>query len=251
MYDDLKKKVVIAGASKGIGLAIAEKYISKGYETILLSRTAPKKKFKKNFYWYQIDLTKEKQVDNLAKKIIVKHKKIDILINNIGQSMWKPVTEINKKFLDQMFHTNLYSIFFLLKNFVPHFKRYKNGNIINISSIAGKRGTKYNSVYCATKFGLNGITQSLCKELGEFNIRVNGICPVLIKTPGLMNVISKRYSPAYKNKNFFKDFIRNNSSLNALPSEKDVADLVLFLSSEKSSSITGQSINLDCGVLPQ
>lgn len=251
MYDDLKKKVVIAGASKGIGLAIAKKYIFEGYETILLSRTAPKKKFKKNFYWYQIDLTKEKQVDNLAKKIIVKHKKIDILINNIGQSMWKPVTEINKKFLDQMFHTNLYSIFFLLKNFVPHFKRYKNGNIINISSIAGKRGTKYNSVYCATKFGLNGITQSLCKELGEFNIRVNGICPVLIKTPGLMNVISKRYSPAYKNKNFFKDFIRNNSSLNALPSEKDVADLVFFLSSEKSSSITGQSINLDCGVLPQ
>ena len=112
MYDDLKKKVVIAGASKGIGLAIAEKYIFEGYETILLSRTAPKKKFKKNFYWYQIDLTKEKQVDNLAKKIIVKHKKIDILINNIGQSMWKPVTEINKKFLDQMFHTNLYSIFF-------------------------------------------------------------------------------------------------------------------------------------------
>jgi len=112
MHDNLKRKVVIAGASKGIGLAIAERYISEGYETILLSRSAPKKKFKKNFYWYQIDLTKEKKVDALTKRIIFKHNKIDILINNIGQSMWKPITEIDKKFLDQMFHTNLYSIFF-------------------------------------------------------------------------------------------------------------------------------------------
>ena len=66
-----------------------------------------------------------------------------------------------------------------------------------------------------------------------------------------MNVISKKYSPAYNNRNFFRDFITNNSSLNSLPTEKDVADLVFFLSSKNSSSITGQSINLDCGVLPQ
>jgi NAD(P)-dependent dehydrogenase (short-subunit alcohol dehydrogenase family) len=251
MYDNIKKKVVIAGASKGIGLAIAEKYVDEGYEAILLSRSSPKKKFKKNFFWYKIDLTKERQVENLAKKIINKHNKIDVLVNNIGQSMWKPITEINKKFLDQMFHANLYSIFYLIKNFVPHFKDQKSGNIVNMSSIAGKRGTKYNSVYCATKFGLNAITQSLCKELGEYNIRVNGVCPVLIKTPGLMSAISKKNSPAYKNKNFFKDFIKNNASLGMLPSEKDVADLVFFLSSDHASSITGQSINIDCGVLPQ
>lgn len=246
-----KKTVIIAGASKGIGLTISKKYISQNYETIILSRTRPNLKLNENFQWYCVDLTNENKVNSVVKKIFKKNKKIDILINNIGISKWRPITKIDQNFLDLMFHTNLYSIFFLTKHIAKHFIKLKSGNIINISSIAGKRGTKNNSVYCATKFGLNGFTQSLCKELGPYNIRVNAVCPVLIKTPGLMKEINKNYSPAFKDKNFFLNFINSNSSLNSLPTAEDVANMVYFLTSDESSSITGQSINIDCGVLPQ
>lgn len=246
-----KKTVIVAGASRGIGLTISKKYISQNYETILLSRTRPNLKLTENFQWYCVDLTNEKKVKSVINKILKKNKKIDILINNIGISEWKPITKIDKKFLDKMFHTNLYSIFFLIKEIAKHFKKFKSGNIVNISSIAGKRGTKNNSVYCATKFGLNGLTQSICKELGQYNIRVNAVCPVLIKTPGLLKEINSKYSPAFKDKNFFSNFANSNSALNSLPTAEDVADMVFFLTSNESASITGQSINVDCGVLPQ
>ena len=79
----------------------------------------------------------------------------------------------------------------------------KKGSIINISSIAGKRGSKNNSVYVASKFAMNGITQSLAKELGSKNLRVNAICPVLIQTDGLMKALSEESFPGSKNVDLF------------------------------------------------
>ena len=99
---------------------------------------------------------------------------------------------------------------------------------------------------------MNGLTQSLAKELGNRNIRVNAICPVLIKTDGLIDALKKEYSPAYLNlDNFFEDFINNQTALGRLPTAKEVAEMVVFLASKKASAITGQCINVDCGVFPQ
>ena len=242
---------IVTGGNKGIGLGITKLLLKNNYKVITCGRSGfdDLDKFD-GLHHIRGDITNYSTHENLVEKAINSYGKLDLYVNNVGISKWKPIEEINNDFLDKLFKTNIYSVFWGCKASQKYLQK-THGSIINISSIAGKRGSKNNSGYVSTKFAMNGITQSLCKELGEFNIRVNGICPVLIKTPGLMNVISKRYSPAYKNKNFFKDFIKNNSSLNTLPSEKDVADLVFFLSSEKSSSITGQSINLDCGVLPQ
>ena len=127
------------------------------------------------------------------------------------------------------------------------------GSIINISSIAGKRGSANNSIYCASKFGVNGITQSLSKELGQKNIRVNAICPVYIPTTGLKYALKNKTSPT-KGKNinkYLKDFTNQNSSLKNLPSAEDVANFCFYLSSKDSKNITGQCINIDSGVLPQ
>ena len=128
-----------------------------------------------------------------------------------------------------------------------------NSSIINISSIAGKRGSKNNSAYSSSKFAVNGITQSLAKELGKRSIRVNAICPVLIKTKGLVDALEKKDSPAFKIgvNRFLNDFKKINSATGKLPTEKDVADLVMYLSSDANKSITGQCINLDSGVFPQ
>lgn len=244
------KEIIVSGGSKGIGSAIVNKYLSNQFKVIVLSRSRPKLK-NTNLIWYKTDVTNEREVTYIMNIVLKKYQNIEILINNVGKSEWKPITKINKSFLDNMFYTNIYSCLFLTKKIVPYFRKRKFGNIINISSLAGKRGTANNSIYCATKFGMNGITQALSKELGCFNIRVNGVCPVLINTPGLSQAMNKNDSPLYNNKNFYNKFIKEETALKKLPTAEDVSDLVFFLTCKESSSITGQSINVDCGVLPQ
>tara|TARA_B100001540_G_C15518545_1_gene511403 strand:- start:331 stop:726 length:396 start_codon:yes stop_codon:yes gene_type:complete len=126
-------------------------------------------------------------------------------------------------------------------------------SIINISSLAGKRGSANNSVYCATKFGVNGITQSLAKELGIKGIRVNAICPVYIRTEGLEKALNEPESPSRGGNfsDFLLDFEKKQTALGVLPTEEQVANTCLFLSSELGDGITGQCINVDCGVMPQ
>jgi 3-oxoacyl-[acyl-carrier protein] reductase/meso-butanediol dehydrogenase/(S,S)-butanediol dehydrogenase/diacetyl reductase len=103
----------------------------------------------------------------------------------------------------------------------------------------------------ATKFGVAGLTQSLAKELGPRGIRVNSVCPVLVKTSGLIDALAREGAPgAMGIEMFFEGFISSQTALGRLPSEQDVAKLCLFLASESANSITGQSINVDCGTLP-
>ena len=126
------------------------------------------------------------------------------------------------------------------------------GSIINISSIAGKRGSKNNSAYSATKFAINGLTQSLSKEIGIKNIRINAICPVLVKTPGLLKALISKHSPAKGSADkFLRDFTKSQTALNRLPTALEIAKSCYYLSSNEASAITGQCINVDCGVFPQ
>ena len=125
-------------------------------------------------------------------------------------------------------------------------------SIVNISSIAGKRGSSNNSAYCASKFGVNAITQSLAKEVGKKNIRVNAICPVIVPTKGLIEALEKEESPAEGNVDEFINNFRNiQAALPELPKGYEIANSCLFLASDLASAITGQCINVDCGVFPQ
>jgi 3-oxoacyl-[acyl-carrier protein] reductase/meso-butanediol dehydrogenase/(S,S)-butanediol dehydrogenase/diacetyl reductase len=127
------------------------------------------------------------------------------------------------------------------------------GCIINISSLAGKRGSANNSVYCASKFGVNGLTQALAKELGPRGIRVNAVCPVYIQTKGLVEALSDKRSPTQGEdiESYLEKFAAENAALKRLPTGEEVAEMCLFLASDEASATTGQCINVDCGVLPQ
>ena len=118
--------------------------------------------------------------------------------------------------------------------------------------MAGKRGSSNNSAYVSSKFGMNGLTQSLAKELGPRNIRVNAVCPVLIATEGLNKALRMKHAPGNGNPSEFIDkFTKSNSALLRMPTEVEVGQMCVFLASEKARAITGQCINVDCGVLPQ
>ena len=177
--------------------------------------------------------------------------RMDVLINNAGYSAWKPLEKIDEDFWDTMIATNLKGVLFASQAAAA---LMNNGSsIINISSLAGKRGSANNAVYCASKFGVNGITQSLAKELGPRGIRVNAVCPVYLRTAGLEEALTGSDSPAKGTdlSLFLNDFAKTQTALGILPTEQQVADTCVFLASKEAGAITGQCINVDCGVLPQ
>ena len=243
---------IVTGGNKGIGLGITKLLLKNNYKVITCGRSGFQNLNKFNGLDHiQGDITNYATHRNLVEKAINSYGKLDLYVNNVGISKWRSIEEINHDFLDQLFKTNIYSVFWGCKASQKYLQE-TNGSIINISSIAGKRGSKNNSGYVSTKFAMNGITQSLSKELGNKNIRVNAICPVLIRTDGLLNALSEKSAPGHKNIDFFlEEFKETQTALNRLPSINDVAQMVLFLASKNSSAITGQCINVDCGVFPQ
>jgi 3-oxoacyl-[acyl-carrier protein] reductase/meso-butanediol dehydrogenase/(S,S)-butanediol dehydrogenase/diacetyl reductase len=248
-----KKTVIITGGNRGIGLNITEAFIESGFSVLVGSRKPPDQlqKFSKRLLFVPTDVRYESDHIELVKKAIDETGRLDVFINNAGYSEWRPIKEIDDKFLQDIIETNLKSAFWGCKSAVAAMKN--GGSIINISSIAGKRGSANNSAYVATKFAMNGVTQSLAKEFGPKSIRVNGICPVLIETDGLIKALEGPYSPANGSgvREFISKFTMDNAALKRLPTGKEVAAMCLFLASDDSSAITGQNINVDCGVFPQ
>ena len=245
------KIAIVTAGNKGIGLEITKTLLENNYEVVVGGRSEYiDEKTQNKVHFIKGDLTKLNSHQKLVEKALQLNKEIDLYVNNVGLSYWNPIEKIDEIFLDKIIKTNLYSVFWGCKSCVKYMS--PNSSIINISSIASKRGSKNNSVYVSTKFAMNGLTQSLAKELGNRNIRVNAICPVLIKTDGLIEALKNEYSPAYLNlDNFFEEFIKNQTALGRLPTAKEVAEMVVFLASKKASAITGQCINVDCGVFPQ
>ena len=242
---------VVTGGNKGIGLGISKELLKNNYKVIVGGRSSyeDRESFAK-IDFIKADLASYDGHKQLAETAIKKYGKLNLYVNNVGISEWKPIKEVDEYFLNKLIKTNLYSAFWGCK--VAEKFLSENSSIINISSIAGKRGSKNNSVYVATKFAMNGLTQSLAKELGSKKIRVNAICPVLIKTEGLIQALNQNYSPVESTlDNFFGDFQKSQTALNRLPTSEEVASMVVFLASESASAITGQCINVDCGVFPQ
>ena len=246
------KTVIITGGTKGIGASIAKLFLTKSYNVVIGARKREglANQKHKNLKFKSLDVCEEQQHIDLADFALKWTGSLDCYINCAGYSQWSPIDKVDLKFLDKMIDVNLKGVFWGCK--VASIKLKRGSSIINISSIAGKRGSLNNSVYCATKFGVNGITQSLAKELGNRNIRVNAVCPVYIETPGLLEALNNAESPAKtKVKEYLNEFSLSQTALGRLPLGSEVAEFCLYLASEKSSAITGQCINVDCGVLPQ
>lgn len=187
-----RRVVVITGASNGIGEGIV-RYLSKyDYNIVLNYNTSKDKalkiqneifeKFGKQIEIFKADISKRKEVKELVEFCIEKFKRIDVLINNAGISQIKPFTDITDEDWNNIIQVNLTSAFYTSQECLRYMIKEKNGCIINISSIWGKTGASCEVHYSVSKAGLDGLTKSLAKELGQSNIRVNGIAPGIIDT---------------------------------------------------------------------
>jgi NAD(P)-dependent dehydrogenase (short-subunit alcohol dehydrogenase family) len=255
MHDNLimtQGTVIITGGNRGIGLDITRTFVEAGYQVVVGARSeyTLKNEFKDQITFVKVDVRSESDHVLLTEVALQKTGRVDCYINNAGFSEWRPIEEIDDAFLDNILNTNLKGAFWGCKAAAKVLG--PQGVIINISSIAGKRGSSNNSAYAASKFGMNGLTQSLAKELGPKQIRVLALCPVLISTDGLLDALKNPYAPANGNPEaFISNFAKGNAALSRLPTGREVGNMCVFLASPFASAMTGQCINVDCGVLPQ
>ncbi len=248
----MKKTVIITGGNKGIGLDISKVFADNGYVVFVGAREDTKElqALHGDITFVKTDVKFEKDHQNLVQTALDKTGRLDTYINNAGFSAWRSIGNIDEEFLSNVLDTNLKGVFWGCKSALAVMQA--GANIVNVSSIAGKRGSSNNSAYCSSKFGVNAITQSLAKEVGKQNIRVNAVCPVIVPTEGLIEALDEPESPAYGNiAGFIDNFRKTQAALPELPTGEEIGKSCLFLASDDASAITGQCINVDCGVFPQ
>lgn len=233
------KVAIVTGGSKGIGASIVKNLAKQGCSVILNYNTSfvDAQKISEEFsnvYPFKADVSNYNDVINLVDFTINKFGHIDLLVNNAGIDLIKPITDTTFEDFDKVLKVNLYSAFYVSKEVSNYMIKQKSGCIINISSIWGVVGASCETAYSVSKSGMDAMTKSLAKELGPSNIRVNSIAPGIINTD--MN-------------NFLTDCekqdIISEIPLEKIGSPQDVADCVLFLS--KADYITGQIIQVNGG----
>ena len=234
-----KGNVFISGASRGIGKSIANHFAENDYKVIGTSRNDFEFNNKsENLIPIKLDITSRDDVKKCFNDLKSKDLLPDILINNAGITSDQLFLKMKDDDWDNVIATNLTGTYNLTKIFIKNMIKNKVGRIINISSVAGLMGNPGQVNYSSSKSALNGFTKSLAKEIGSRNITVNSIAPGFIDT----------------DMTSFLDDDAKNEIIKDIPLKKfgeasDVAELVLFLASNKASYITGQTISIDGGLL--
>ncbi len=240
---NLKNRVaVVTGGSRGIGMGIVQKLLISRANVAIIGQSETlsdkvSQEFKKlgETVYFCGDVKNLTDIQRCIKEIVNKWGKIDILVNNAGIAKDKLAIRISEKDWDNVLDTNLKGSFNCIKSILPNMIKNNYGKIVNISSIVGLMGNPGQSNYCASKAGLIGLTKSIAKEYGSKSINCNAIAPGLIDTDMTKEINTENLS---------KSIILNR---NGKP--EDVANLVCFLCSEDASYITGQTINVDGGLL--
>ena len=247
------KRIIISAGASGIGLATAKICLLRGAYVYLcdldyksLNKLNKNPFINKRLFTFLCDASNENQVSELFKKIKMKTKKIDALINNVGIAGPTGYLEnLKLKNWENTLHVNLNSHFYFTKKAIPLIKKSKNGSIINISSTAGILGFPLRSPYAASKWAVIGVTKTLAMELGKYNIRVNAVCPGTVKGDRMIRVIKdKSKLRKISIKKVEKDFI-SMSSMKQWILEEDIGKMCSFLISDESSRVSGQVISVD------
>ena len=264
----MRKVAFITGASrlKGIGASTALLFAKNNYDIVITGTKRDKKsfpKYEKDINWtgvnslakklekfdvevlpIELDISNEIDVESAFRLIIEKFNRIDVLVNNASTGIGEdrvPVINLDNKEFMKVIKVKLFGAFYITKLVARHMLDSQiDGSIINISSTAGKSGNANMAAYNAANFGLEGFSQALAKELASNNIRVNCVAPGPIQTARLDKL----------DKNSLKK-LQNTIPLKRIGKDYEVADLIYFLASNKSKYISGQSININGGVITE
>lgn len=245
----LKDKVaIVTGASRGIGKAIALGFAEAGADVALCSRHLPDlEKVAQEIralgrcpLAVETDIAVKAQVDNLVQRTVEELGTVDILVNIPALNILVPLIEMREEGWDKIMNTSLKGYFLASQAAGRVMAEKRSGNIINIVSTGARRATGRLGAYCIAKAGVVMLTQVLALELGPYNIRVNALGPTLIKTEFSRALWT---DPDYVSKRL------SEIPLSRLGETEDMVGAAIFLASEASSYITGQTIYVDGGLL--
>ena len=217
--------IIVTGASRGIGKAISERLISKNFEVIGIARNINNLSFES----IKCDVSSYDEIKVAVSKIKKKNKKVIGLINAAGIASMNLAVTTPKDVVEKIIKINLIGSIFFSQLVAPLMMRNKSGMIINFSTIAVNIALKGESIYIASKAGIEGFSRSFAREVSDFNINVNCIAPGPIKTDLIKGVPDKQIKNVISNQIIPKQF-----------SAEDICDLVELLLDKKSKSITGQ-----------
>lgn len=251
MYlESLKNKnIIITGCNKGIGKATLEAFASYGANLFACTRSKDeefekfiadlKKKFKIEIHIIHLDLSDKQSINKCTAKISEISRDIDILINNAGMLFNSLFQMTSEKQIQEMFQVNFFSQIFFTQNISRLMAKNKKGNIIFVSSTSGTNGDLGRFVYSSSKASILSLTKTLSKELANYNIRVNAISPGLTETDLMLNNTKKEIIDSEVKKICLKRVAKTS----------EIADVILFMASDKSSYINGQNITVNGGTL--
>lgn len=244
------KKAIITGATAGIGRGIAKTFAENGASIALIGtneqraqevlKECQEVKIDPNqtFSIYLVDVSKTSEVKTTIDQILLDFGNIDILVNNAGIVRDNILMKITEEDFDRVLSVNLKSVYNTSQAIIRSMMRQKKGKVINITSVVGLVGNAGQTIYAASKAGIIGFAKSLAKEVAKKGINVNCIAPGYIKT-----LMTDELSDSVKQS------ILDSIPMNKMGSTQDIAQAAVFLASEHSDYITGQTLTVDGGMV--
>ena len=245
----LKNKIsIVTGAAQGIGYAIAKMYAQHGATVVIgdvnvnaaqASASKIAEETNMDVCAYELDISDKSSVNKMVDAVIKKYGRIDILVNNAGICPHATILSMDDKLWDKVFSINVRGTFLMTQAVGKHMAAAKQGKIINISSCSGKKPTLEEGAYCSSKSAVIGLTRVTALELGIYGITCNAICPGATDSQMLRSTIMT--SPEIE-----QEWV-NKTALKRLGQPEDQARVAVFLGSELSNHMTGESLIVSAG----
>ena len=250
------KTAIVTGAASGIGLATALKFGSEGALVMCADmngegaeRTAARiVDLGGQAASFKMDVTKEAEVQALVAETVKQWDRLDVMFNNAGIEFGIPVTQVSELQWDSLIDVNLKGVFLGCEHVLPQMAKQKSGAIVNTASIAGLRGVAFLSTYCASKGGVVLMTKALAVEWASFGVRINAVCPGVIRTPMADRAIEAGGGLGGGTPEESWAQLAASHPLGRVGQPEEVAEAVTFLASDQASFITGAALPVDGGM---
>jgi NAD(P)-dependent dehydrogenase (short-subunit alcohol dehydrogenase family) len=238
------KKAIVTGAGQGIGRSIALKLAQEGADVVIAesnpdtgTRTVKEVEAQgRKALFIFVDVANQKQVQAMVEQVLKAWKRIDILVNNAGFDCPAALLKVKEEDWDAVLGVHLKGTLNCIQAVAPHMIENQYGKIVNISSVWGKSGAVSEISYSTAKAGIIGLTKSLARELGRYQINVNVVMPGFILTPTVSKMAEK-----------YRNLIIENTPLKRGGQPEEVAHVVAFLASDEASFMTGAMVEVSGG----
>ncbi len=250
---------IVTGAAKGMGGAITTALAEEGAHVVASAREAPPLEALverlrslergKRYLAVPTDVTVETQVAALAQRTLAEFGRIDILVNAAGVigPIETPLHKIPPEQWDSVLSVNLRGVFLCCRAVVPTMIEQRHGKIVNIAGTSGLRGYRYRAAYSSSKWAVRGLTRTLALEVGPYNVNVNAVCPGVVEGDRMSTIIAEKARVRGTTPQGIVDEYVREMALRRFSTDKDVANVVVFLASDESRQISGHDLVVDGG----